>query len=1372
MPDIFKMSDVMISYSRRDKPFVERLDHALRATGREIWVDWEDIPTGTDFIQEIFAGIEASDIFVFVISPDSVSSPVCLEEVRHAVLHKKRFVPILHREITNEQKDSFHPALGAHNWLFFRDEDDFNSAFQNLIHAIETDLDHVRYHTRLLVRARDWDSKGRNNSLTLRGDDLTEAETWLKNSGTKVPEPTELQINYIHASRRASNNRRNVIIATGAAILLITFLALFAFYQSQAAQVNANNAVTQAAIAQNNAATATIAQGQAVQQAGTAQAAGATSQYNFAQAATQAIIAQNNAVTATIAQGQAIQQAGTAQAAGATSQYNFAQAATQAILAQNNAATATNAQGEAIFQANVAVTQVKLAQQAADDNATAQSVAQAQAILAQNNAATATIAQGQALLEANNAATQASIALENAQIAQQNAATATIAQGQAVIQATIAGQQAGTAVAAGATSDYNANLAARQAGTAVAAGATSDYNANLAAQQASIAQNNAATAQVAGTLESLARATSDYNANYAVQQAATAVAAQNEAQAQATIAGQQAGTAVAAKGTAESAQATNVAQANIIAQQNAATATVAQGVAVLKGNQSLSLSLLGAADQALRLNDSDLALALAVRASTTDPDSVEAHRKLMQTAYMPGTRLIFGLGDGLAGGGAVTSLSYSPDGKTALSTAKDGKIILWDAITGHPIRQFGTGGDGHQGAVNGGAFSADGRQILTGGDDGDLIIWETETGKIINRIGKSKGDNPGPIIGVGFRSDGRLISSSGANVIVWNQQTGTRQFTTDFVADAGGNMALGSNRQIVLVGRKVYSANRNQSLRPFKSGWIGAISPDNQRVVLAAKDSPSAFIGDISTGAEGSPLYASDTITALLFSPDNQYVLVGTSSGALDLWDIANGFTIRNYYGHTGAITSLAFSPDGQFIISGSASGQVRLWETAPEGLLNRFNTLDGVVDMAYSPDGKRVILAGGSQVPSLYDVAAGKEIRKLYGHSNFLASVAYSPDGKFVASGDASGTIILWDASKYTLVRRLEGHKNNVYIAFSPDSRHLFSGSADGDLKVTLRVWDVNKGQVLLRLVSDAGPVFGVAYSPDGKTLLSVYRDTMILWNAEDGKEIRRLAVSGNVVFIPQGLDKAQHINTVYSPDGKLVLYSTGNVVYVWDVNTGQTRRLGNDADAHKSLVQTVAFSPDGSLALSVAGVNTDITPNQGEANLWDVRSGQLLYTYILPEGIQQPVLAFNAAGGGFGLSVQMGDGGKKYGLQSAFLRFRVDTRKGLLDWVKANRYLRDFSCAERTRYGLESCDAATLALTPTAAPATVPIASDGPLNVRGGPNENAGVIATVNPGTPVQVIGTFEAYNAEQKTTVTWVRILLSNGKQGWVRAQFVGR
>ncbi|HEY9623042.1 MAG TPA: CHAT domain-containing protein [Crinalium sp.] len=213
------MADIFISYSRKDKEFVRVLHDALSQSKYDTWVDWQDIPLTADWWQEIERGIEGANAFLCVISPDSVASSVCRDEVDHAVKHNKRLVPIVRRDGFEVQQ--VHPALSRHNWLFFRESDDFETAFQSLITAIDLDLEHVRTHTRLLVRAIEWESHGRNDSFLLRGSDLADAERWLNQGDAKEPKPTEQQRNYIHKSRDAENAIRRLqhMVGVGAGVM-------------------------------------------------------------------------------------------------------------------------------------------------------------------------------------------------------------------------------------------------------------------------------------------------------------------------------------------------------------------------------------------------------------------------------------------------------------------------------------------------------------------------------------------------------------------------------------------------------------------------------------------------------------------------------------------------------------------------------------------------------------------------------------------------------------------------------------------------------------------------------------------------------------------------------------------------------------------------------------------------------------------------------------------------------------------------------------------------------------------------------------------------------------------------------------------------
>lgn len=206
MANLFNLSDVFISYAHEDRDFVKRLETRLKQDGREVWVDWEDIPGGVEWWEEIRAGIEGANNFAFIISPDSITSKVCRDEIEQALSANKRLIPVLYREPQDEQKGSLHPAVRSHNWLFIRPDDDFENAYTALIKTLDTDQDYTRQHTRLQVRAREWDTGGRERGLLLGHMETEQAETWLLSAGDKQPRPTDLHRDYIQAS--AAEQRR------------------------------------------------------------------------------------------------------------------------------------------------------------------------------------------------------------------------------------------------------------------------------------------------------------------------------------------------------------------------------------------------------------------------------------------------------------------------------------------------------------------------------------------------------------------------------------------------------------------------------------------------------------------------------------------------------------------------------------------------------------------------------------------------------------------------------------------------------------------------------------------------------------------------------------------------------------------------------------------------------------------------------------------------------------------------------------------------------------------------------------------------------------------------------------------------------------
>jgi WD40 repeat protein len=250
------VSNLFISYSRKDKEAARRLCEKFESQELDTWIDWNDIPISRDWRDEIRKGIEEADVFVFLISPDSCRSVVCKEELAQAVENGKRLIPVVIRE-TNPAEVP--PELGSLNWTLMRPVDDFEAAFEKMVEAIRTDFDWVQTQRRLQVRALEWEKRN-DNSRLLRGRDLLEAEEQLAGTGQKDPLPTALQRRYVFESRRGESRRRNFLLVGGAVVIVaLALLSLYAFNQSTLARNNEATAVanaaaagTQKAIAQTN----------------------------------------------------------------------------------------------------------------------------------------------------------------------------------------------------------------------------------------------------------------------------------------------------------------------------------------------------------------------------------------------------------------------------------------------------------------------------------------------------------------------------------------------------------------------------------------------------------------------------------------------------------------------------------------------------------------------------------------------------------------------------------------------------------------------------------------------------------------------------------------------------------------------------------------------------------------------------------------------------------------------------------------------------------------------------------------------------------------------------------------------------------------
>jgi formylglycine-generating enzyme required for sulfatase activity len=225
-------SKIFVSYSRKDRDFVDRLTAALEAQEHiEVFRDTDDILPTEEWKQRLELLIGEADTIVFCVSPDSTTSDVCRWEAEVAEGLNKRIAPIVIRDGADIPS-----ALAKRNYIFFTKPEEFERSLSYLITALDADIAWIREHTRLGELSRRWERSGQPKDQLLRGADLDAAETWLTRRPRNAPSPTETTVSYLGASRKeaiaqARRTRRARAGFAGLCILLSASLAAWRYEQ-------------------------------------------------------------------------------------------------------------------------------------------------------------------------------------------------------------------------------------------------------------------------------------------------------------------------------------------------------------------------------------------------------------------------------------------------------------------------------------------------------------------------------------------------------------------------------------------------------------------------------------------------------------------------------------------------------------------------------------------------------------------------------------------------------------------------------------------------------------------------------------------------------------------------------------------------------------------------------------------------------------------------------------------------------------------------------------------------------------------------------------------------------------------------------------